>query len=280
MWVVLWSACWSRGLLCCVRTVPRVLCWFGVVVAAGGQLVWCPAVACMCSAGCVGLLCAIFQTAFSALVVLCGGQPLLGVFWGCIFVLLPAPCLADFVGSPSPLPPGGRLVPVSGVFSRGRPFAFGFGCAGCFGAGQRVPLVGLQSWWGVLFWLLVRLYSRACCAGARLAAMVKRAVLVPGPSPWPGVLCLCCPPLHGQTCCAGAWFAAMIGRAVLVPGLSPRLGMLRWCSSLLPSGACCASAWSAGLVWRAVLLPGPPPWVDMLCWCSVSLHGRACCGRA
>ena len=166
-------------------------------------LVCCFAVASICLAGCVGLW-AAFQTASLALGVFCCGSPVLSVFRGAFVVLLPVLCSAGFGSFPSLSPPDGPLVRLSGGMGRGRPFGLSFGCTSCFGPGPIVPMFGVLLWLGLLCLFLAQLYWRACCAGAGLAAMVARAVLVLGPPPWLGLLCWCLVHRHGRACCTCA----------------------------------------------------------------------------
>ena len=62
--------------------------------------------------------------------------------------------------------------------------------------GVGVLLLDPPPWWRVLSWRWVPRSRGLCCASARSAAMVRRAVLVFCSSLWSGVLCWCWVPLH------------------------------------------------------------------------------------
>ena len=232
----------------------------------------------------------------------CRGTSGFGVS-GCeVVILLPALCLACFVGWPSSSPPNGRLVLLLVVWA----------------------LVAVWGWF-CLFGLRWAGTDGPARCGVWFAPVVRRTVVVRGPphgaaryvgalphSWWPAAWCgarrmVEHGPPHGGACCVGAWPPTwwavawwclapyMLGREVLVPGPPHggdcRVGAwpLAWWGmvSLMVGpalalvgpplgGACCVGAWDPSwwgascscwtplMVKPAVVMPGPP-------------HGGACC---
>ena len=141
--------------LCCDRGVPGALCWFAVVVAASGRLVWGCAVARMGLASRVWSLWAVpYAVCFSS-GVFCSASSVFGVSECEIVALLPALCLAGFIGWPSSSPPYGRLVLLMDVLGRG----------GRLGS---VPVVPVALGWHAMLWWCIALLT------------VGRALAVPG----------------------------------------------------------------------------------------------------
>ena len=279
--VLLWPACRMWCSLCCDRGVLGALCWFTIVLAATGRLVWGPVVAHMGLAGCVGLLKVVPDPARFAL----------GVFGCGVVMLLPALCLAGFVGMLSSSPPNGRRVLLLGVLGRGG--CLGFGCSGPAGLGRtgRPPeRVLCATRWGscVQCCCRARPYGRACLACAWPASMVGRALPVLYPPPWSGVLCwcrarrivrrvcLCVARLHGRACCVGAGPAAMVGCATLVCDPPPWMGVRCCCVTPRRGRAYRVRAGSAAMVGCVVLVWDPTSWSLVRCWCVTSCHGGAC----